>query len=107
MLDAQERGNWNAVGLNAVHTVISAADAIVSFHIGERSSSEDHRDAADLLAGLDVADAPEKSKQATQVLDVKDLVEYQARDFEPKEAAAAASRATRFLEWVKAGVDRP
>lgn len=101
MRAAEARGDWNAVGLNAVHTVISAADAIVAMHTHERSSSEDHGEAVDLLRELPYPGASPKADQAAEVLNAKDLVEYQARDFEPKEAVATARRTDRFLEWVQ------
>lgn len=39
---ASETGDWNAVGLNAVHTVISALDALTTYYLQERSKSRDH-----------------------------------------------------------------
>lgn len=106
MTAAETRGDWNAVGLNAVHTVISAADAIVALYTGERSSSEDHGEAVDLLRELPIPDARQKADQAAEVLNAKDLVEYQTRNFEPKEAAATARKADRFLEWVQESLRR-
>lgn len=101
MADAEDRSDWNGVGLTAVHTVISAADALVPRFTSQRSSSEDHGDAVDLLRELNVPSISEKANQAAEVLRVKDLVEYQARDFEAKEAVATARKADRFLEWVQ------
>ncbi len=41
--------DYHAACLKAVHAVIMANDAITAFHGGKRSSSEDHRDAPNLL----------------------------------------------------------
>ncbi len=107
MADAERRSDWNAVGLCAVHMVISASDAITAFYLGERSAADRHVDSADLLRQLDVDDAPEKADQAVQVLDAKTLVEYEARDFQPTEAAATAKKAKRFLPWVRQNIRVP
>lgn len=48
---------WDAVGLNAVHSTISAADAVMVFRGGMRSAEQDHRATRDLLedtVGADV-----------------------------------------------------
>ena len=49
MLTARDTENWTAVGLNAVHCAISCCDAMLIFHLGIRSISDDHMDAVDLL----------------------------------------------------------
>ena len=35
-------GDWDAVGLNAVHAAISAADALLVYYGGLRSTGESH-----------------------------------------------------------------
>jgi len=35
MFKARDAGKWTAVGLNAVHCVISCCDAMLVFHLGE------------------------------------------------------------------------
>ena len=52
MLNARDTENWTAVGLNAVHCAISCCDALLTFHLGIRSSGEDHMQAVDLLLRL-------------------------------------------------------
>ena len=47
--DAFQKGNWNAVGLNAVHAAISANDAITVYFKKLRSVSDKHSDAVNLL----------------------------------------------------------
>lgn len=107
MKDAEARGDWNGLGLAAVHTVISAADALVARFMGKRSSSQDHADAADLIRELPLKEAARRADQAAEVLNVKHLVEYQDRDFDAKEATATGRKAERFLEWVKEALRSP
>jgi hypothetical protein len=52
MLKARDLENWTAVELNAVHCAISCCDAILAFHLGIRSSGEDHLQAVDLFNRL-------------------------------------------------------
>ena len=47
-----EEGKWNSVGLQAVHTVISASDAVIVFYGGLRSAALDHREVAGLLQDI-------------------------------------------------------
>ncbi len=56
MLDARGTECWAAVGLNAVHCVISMNDALTVFFIQERSIGDDHLLAVDLLGRLPVDD---------------------------------------------------
>src|SRR5271157_5368919 len=49
METAAEAGDCDAVGLNAVHSVISAANAVIVFRAGLRGLEQDHKMLADLL----------------------------------------------------------
>lgn len=44
MHEAFEKQNWNAVGLTAIHCMISATDAVLAYTAGIRSISRDHRE---------------------------------------------------------------
>lgn len=105
--DAAAREDWNAVGLAAVHTVISAADALTAFHLGERSASQDHGDSVELVRRLPLEGAAERAARAAEVLDAKNVVEYEDRDFGPKEGSALQKKAERFLLWVHANLPAP
>lgn len=98
---AVARRDWNAVGLNAVHAVISAVDAVTTSRLGQRSRSTEHLDAVGLLERTGIPDAHERASQALKVLEQKNLVEYEAREFEEEEAQSAALRARRFLAWAE------
>ena len=106
MVQAAAAKNWNAVGLNAIHAVISATDALTSFHLGKRSRSQDHEDVIVLLRELPLEDVSAKASQALEVLRLKNRVEYEARLFEEDEANVVQLRAERFLAWAHAGLRR-
>lgn len=99
--EASSRDDWNAVGLGAVHAVISACDAVTTAKLGIRSRDSDHEQAADLVRQVPSPEAPKKAEQALQVLQVKNQVEYEARLFEKKEALVASRQAERLVAWVR------
>ena len=103
MLQAKERGKWNAVGLNAVHCAISSSDAMLVFYAGIRSTSDDHLSAIDLLSKSLSVRLPEvKSKCETlrKILVQKSIIEYENRDFTQKEALEILKLTERFYTWV-------
>lgn len=95
-------GDWDAVGLNAVHASISAADAILVYYGGVRSSGESHHDVAGLLR-QHVQDEQLGSKIQTlsKVLGYKNLAAYEDREVTEAEARDAAKLAWRFVDWVR------
>lgn len=101
MDDAASRGDWNAVGLAAVHAVISAADALTTAKLGVRSRAVDHEEVVKLIRTLPSRDAAARADQALAVLGVKNQVEYEARDFEEAEAKATMKQVDRFLRWAR------
>lgn len=103
MVQAKERGKWNAVGLNAVHCAISSSDAMLVFYAGIRSTSDDHLSAIDLLSKSLSVRLPEvKSKCETlrKILVQKSIIEYENRDFTQKEALEILKLTERFYTWV-------
>lgn len=93
---------WNAAGLNAIHTGISANDALLTFHFGLRSISPKHDDAVKLLISMIKRDDTEiKAKHLRHLISVKNLVEYDGRLLSRNEAESLAKHTERFLIWVK------
>src|SRR3989344_5187413 len=52
MQECLSKGKWNAAGLNAIHAGISAADALLVFYHGMRSTSPKHDDIVKLITSL-------------------------------------------------------
>lgn len=99
--DALKAERWNAAGLSAVHAVISAADAATVHAFRVRSRETDHEQVYELLRRLPDEDALAKADQAVQVIERKNLIEYEARLFEEEEVRALVEKSLRFLTWVK------
>lgn len=97
-----KKEKWNAAGLNAIHSGISANDALLTFHFGLRSISPKHDDAARLLTSMMKRDDTEtKAKHLRRLISMKNIVEYEGRLFSKSEAESLAKHAERFLNWVK------
>lgn len=99
---ALQRGDWDAVGLNAVHSAISAADALLVNYGGVRSASDSHHDVAGLLE-QHVKDEQIGSKTRTlsKILTYKNVSAYEDREVTEAEARDAGKLARRFLEWAE------
>ncbi len=102
MQESLKKEKWNAAGLNAIHTGISANDALLTFHFGLRSISPKHDDAVKLLISMMNRDDTEiKAKHLRRLISVKNLVEYDGRLLSGREAESLAKHAERFLVWVR------
>lgn len=102
MRDATQGGNWNGLGLAAVHCAISATDALLVAKVGLRSSSKEHQDAADLLATrVSLPRAAEQSKRLRHILHQKTLVEYVDKPFRREEALELQKQVERYFGWVQ------
>ncbi len=101
--DAYFKENWNAVGLNAVHSAISANDALTSYYGKVRSISEKHNDSINLLLEVFKSDKESRnhSRHILWLIGRKNLVEYESRLFYKKEAEDSLKHAERFLSWAK------
>lgn len=101
MEKAVEARDWDGVGLNAAHSVISAADAVTAFRAGFRSAEQDHKMLADVLEDAVGEGASKSVRHLSTVLAKKNAIEYEQRRRTPKEAAEIAEHARRFLSWAR------
>lgn len=101
--DAYLKKNWNAVGLNTVHSAISANDALTVYYGKIRSIDKKHSEAISLLLKVfkNEKDAERNSRHLLWLINRKNLVEYEARLFFQSEAEEALKHAERFLNWTK------
>lgn len=90
---------WIATGLNGIHCVISCCDAVTAFYLGTRSASTRHEDVIVLLRKLNFRDIEVKIKQIMSILSVKNVVEYEAREFRDYEARKITTRVERIYNW--------
>jgi HEPN domain-containing protein len=97
-------GDYYAASLNAVHAAISANDAVTGYFGGTRSTSEDHRDAANLLMEFAPREAEEWKKQASRlgrIISEKSQVAYGVEIITAKGADHLVQQAERFVDWAK------
>ena len=90
---------WNAAGLAAIHSAISAADAAMIAAAGMRSTSQDHGALIPLLE----AQIPEfkalQRRQLGGLLKKKNQVAYERRLLSDVEAKLLVDQAMRFTRW--------
>lgn len=102
MLEAFQKGRWNAAGLAGVHCVISATDALLGKVARLRSSGKSHMEAVQLLKQhIKDPKVGAQSQRLYRVLSEKSLVEYDSREFREGEAANVVKDVGRYFEWVK------
>lgn len=104
MLAAFHASNWNAAATLAVQCAISSADAICVCEKGIRSVSQDHLDVCDLVAGLSLEDAEEKSRQLRKIITRKNLVQYECRSVHKADADEMVKVTARVYQWVKEAI---
>lgn len=101
MLAAFNASNWNAAATLAIQCAISSADAICVHEKGVRSVSQDHLDVCDLVAGLSLEGAEEKSRQLRKVIARKNLVQYECRSVHKADADEMVKVTTRVYQWAR------
>lgn len=102
MQESLSRAKWNAVGLNAIHAGISAADALLVFFHGVRSASPKHDDVIKLITSLiSHKDIKSQALHLRSLIHMKNIVEYEVRLIDRDEALSLSKHASRFLEWVR------
>jgi len=97
---------WNAAGLAAIHSAISAADAALIATAGLRSTSQDHGAVIPLLeAQIPEFKIPQR-RQLGGLLKKKNQVAYERRLLSEVEAKQLVDQATRFTQWASGVVKR-
>jgi HEPN domain-containing protein len=75
-LPAQQAGHANAAGVLAIHAGILACDALTAHDLGKRSKSGRHHDVLQLIAHVEIPEKAAVARQLRQLLDAKNMVEY-------------------------------
>ena len=94
---AYESKLWDAAVSNGVHAVILMANAVTGRQSGEYYADKDHGQAPEYLKEVVGPDASKAKGQMAQVLDLKGLVEYEARGCTARDAADVIKRVERFF----------
>lgn len=91
---------WNAASLNAIHSGISAADAVLIHVAAKRSIARDHGAVIDLLESEPSGQfTATQRRQLTGLLKVKNQVAYEQRLLTETEARQLVDHATRLTKW--------
>lgn len=102
MKEAEANEDWDAAGLNAVHCIISANDALLGTLHGVRPAGSRHVDAAELLRQYE---RDEQAKRAVarfdRMIKKKNLIEYEGRRITAVEAGKLSSDVEKFINWVR------
>ena len=91
---------WNSVGLLGVHCVISSCDALTVQRAGQRWSGQGHAGVVGMVSSLGLPKSDVVLRQIAQVLERRNRVEYEAREFTEREAEEVRQQATRILRWL-------
>jgi hypothetical protein len=97
------RGDWNAAAICAIHSCISACDALCAHALGVRHSGEHHSDAVSLMQSIKPGDERYRANAARlrHVINIKNMAEYEERLVFRKEAEKAIKDCERFLAFVR------
>jgi hypothetical protein len=104
MTRAASQQAWNSVGLLGVHCVISSCDALTVRLAGQRWSGQGHAGVYGVVSALELPEASVALRHISNVLDQKNRIEYESREYSREEAIAVSRAASRFLSWVRARV---
>lgn len=101
MTSLYDQNNWNSAALEGIHAAILAADAVLIFLEGHKSSSQKHADVEALLSSLPVEGAHQASSHLSKILNLKNLVEYSGDSYLREEAQAIVKHVDRLFTWAK------
>jgi hypothetical protein len=90
--------------LSAIHSAISAADALTIFYLGERSRGQDHHELVSLLGRLPLDNASEYAQRASSILSKKTAAEYGSGGLTLRETERVLTQTRRFLKWALASL---
>jgi HEPN domain-containing protein len=94
---------WNAAAAGAIHSAISAVDALCVYFLGIRHAGEKHDDAVNLFKTIKIEkeELDKNARRISRVLSYKNMAEYEERLVYKSEAENALKDAERILSFVK------
>ncbi|MDO8747668.1 MAG: HEPN domain-containing protein [Candidatus Omnitrophota bacterium] len=99
-----ETQDWNSAAISAIHTCISASDAMCIYFLGKRNASESHNEATALFKTIKADDEEinTNANRLARILSIKSMAEYEERLVFRTEAEKILKDCERFFEYVKA-----
>jgi uncharacterized protein (UPF0332 family) len=94
---------WNAAAINAIHSCISACDAICVYFLGKRHTGESHENAVSLFKTIKIGSEAinTNANRIIRILRIKNMAEYEERLVTRSEAGKVLKDCKRFLEYVR------
>ena len=99
MQHAYQNRKWAAVGLNAVHCVISACDALLVKFQGLRAAGDDHLQAIELLSHASIDGIEKQTATVRRIIAKKNAIAYDNKEFRESDAADIFKQSQRFYQW--------
>lgn len=99
---------WNASAINAIHSCISACDAMCVYYLGRRHTGENHNEAVKLFKLTQPTEREISSNaiRLSRILSVKNIAEYEGRLISMTEAEKILKDCKRFIEYVRKQLPR-
>lgn len=98
---------WDAAVSNGVHAVMLMANALTGRQIGQYYADKDHGQAPEYLKQVFGASCSQAKEQMSQVLNLKALVEYEAKACTRRTSSDVIKRVDRFFSWAKEQLPGP
>jgi len=99
---------WNAAAINAIHSCISACDAMCVYFLGKRHAGEKHNDAIALFKTIKSSqDLNTNASRIGRILRTKNMAEYEERLVFKSEAERILKDCERLLEYIKKELPKP
>lgn len=94
---------WNAATINAIHSCISACDAMCVYFLGKRHAGDNHNDAVGLFKTIKAGDEEisTNANRILRILRIKNMAEYEERLVYKTESEKVLKDCERLLEFVK------
>lgn len=99
---------WNASAINAIHSSISACDAMCVYFLGKRHAGERHEEVVNLFMTIKSGgdEIKTNANRILRVLRIKNMAEYEERLIYRPEAEKILRDGERFLEFAKKELHR-
>jgi uncharacterized protein (UPF0332 family) len=93
---------WNSATISAIHSCISACDAMCVYFLGKRPAGQSHNDAVTLFSTIDSTDEiSTNANRLSRILGIKNMAEYEERLIFRAESEKILKDCERFLAYVK------
>jgi HEPN domain-containing protein len=101
--ESLSKGDWNAAAICAIHSCISAGDALCIYFLGKRHAGPNHHDAVvlfDIIKSGKI-EVKNNANRLRKILDVKNMAEYEERLVRRSEAEKVLKDTERFLAFAR------